>query len=90
MEKGKRDVRIWQAAAADRRGRASLVVTAAACSSTGGKKAEEAAAGGATAGKADTPEMTIAMITHARARRHLLGHHPKGAEAAAAKDNVDL
>ena len=68
----------------------SLVVTAAACSSSGGKKAEEAAAGGAAAGQADTPQMTIAMITHAAPGDTFWDIIRKGAKAAAAKDNVDL
>ena len=42
---------------------ALLLFAAAACSSTGGKQ-EEAPAAGANAGQANTPEMTVAMITH--------------------------
>jgi len=68
----------------------SLVVTAAACSSSGGKKAEEAAAGGAAAGQADTPKMTVAMITHGAPGDTFWDIIQKGAKAAAAKDNVDL
>ena len=42
---------------------ALLMLAAAACSDTGGKQ-EEAPAAGANAGQANTPEMTVAMITH--------------------------
>ncbi|MPY48032.1 sugar ABC transporter substrate-binding protein [Streptomyces acidicola] len=58
-------------------------------SSSGGKKSEE---GGtvASAGKASTPRMTIAMVTHAPAGDTFWDIIRKGAEAAAAKDNVKL
>ena len=71
-----------------RRWRSGVLLAAAACSSSGGKEAEESAAA-ITAGQADTP------------RDHDRDDHPrapgdtfwdiirKGAEAAAAKDNVD-
>jgi simple sugar transport system substrate-binding protein len=42
---------------------ALVLLAAAACSETGGKQ-EEAPAAGANAGQANTPEMTVAMITH--------------------------
>ena len=64
-------------------------VAAGACSSTGGKKAEESAAG-ITAGKADTPAITIAMITHAAPGDTFWDIIRKGAESASAKDNVTL
>jgi len=67
----------------------SLVVMAAGCSASGGKKAEEDAAG-AAAGKADTPKMTIAMITHGAPGDTFWDIIQKGANSAAAKDNVDL
>jgi simple sugar transport system substrate-binding protein len=66
---------------------AMVLVAAAACSSTGGKQ-EEAPAAGANAGKASTPEMTVAMITHNAPGDTFWDIIRKGAEAAAAKDNV--
>ncbi|GEC03971.1 sugar ABC transporter substrate-binding protein [Streptomyces spinoverrucosus] len=63
---------------------------AAGCSSgSGGKKSEEAAAD-ATVGKADTPRMTVAMITHAAPGDTFWDLIRKGATAAAAKDNIKL
>jgi simple sugar transport system substrate-binding protein len=64
-----------------------LLLVAAACSSTGGKQ-EEAPAAGANAGKASTPEMTVQMVTHAAPGDTFWDIIRKGAEAAAAKDNV--
>jgi simple sugar transport system substrate-binding protein len=66
---------------------AMLLVVAAACSSTGGKQ-EEAPAAGANAGKANTPEMTVQMVTHGAPGDTFWDIIRKGAEAAAAKDNV--
>jgi simple sugar transport system substrate-binding protein len=66
---------------------ALLLLAAAACSETGGKQ-EEAPAAGANAGQANTPEMTIAMITHGAPGDTFWDIIRKGAEAAAAKDNV--
>ncbi|MFF8970175.1 sugar ABC transporter substrate-binding protein [Streptomyces sp. NPDC014995] len=63
---------------------------AAGCSSgSGGKKSEEGGAA-ASAGKADTPRMTVAMITHASPGDTFWDLIRKGAQAAAAKDNVKL
>ncbi|MFD8045903.1 sugar ABC transporter substrate-binding protein [Streptomyces chartreusis] len=63
---------------------------AAGCSSgSGGKKSEEGS-GDAAAGKATTPRMTVAMITHAAPGDTFWDLIRKGAEAAAAKDNVKL
>jgi simple sugar transport system substrate-binding protein len=59
-----------------------------ACSSSGGKQTTASAAN--TAGKASTPRMTIAMITHQAPGDTFWDIIRKGAEAAAAKDNVDL
>jgi simple sugar transport system substrate-binding protein len=60
-----------------------------ACSSTGGKPAESGnAAGGGQA--ASTPRMKIALITHAAPGDTFWDIIRKGAEEAAAKDNVDL
>jgi simple sugar transport system substrate-binding protein len=66
-----------------------LLVSAGACSSSGGKKAEESTSG-ISAGKADTPAMTIAMITHAAPGDTFWDIIRKGAQSAAAKDNVTL
>src|SRR4029453_2688980 len=59
-------------------------------STTGGKKAEETTGGGAAAGKANTPQITIAMVTHAAPGDTFWDIIRKGAQAAAAKDNVTL
>ncbi|MCX4910596.1 sugar ABC transporter substrate-binding protein [Streptomyces sp. NBC_00878] len=67
---------------------AALIVTG--CSSdSGGKKSEEDT-GAASAGKADTPRMKVAMITHAAPGDTFWDTIRKGAQAAAAKDNVEL
>ncbi|WP_416970719.1 substrate-binding domain-containing protein [Streptomyces sp. 4F14] len=69
---------------------AVTALTLAGCSSaSGGKKAEESARN-ASAGKADTPRMKIAMVTHAPSGDTFWDTIRKGAEAAAAKDNVEL
>jgi simple sugar transport system substrate-binding protein len=71
------------------------VVLLGACSATGGKKAAEAAAaeaagGGLSAGHANTPRYTVAMITHAAPGDTFWDIIRAGAEAAAAKDNITL
>ncbi|MEU0413488.1 sugar ABC transporter substrate-binding protein [Streptomyces griseorubiginosus] len=58
-------------------------------SSSGGKKSEEGSAD-ASAGKATTPRMTVAMITHASPGDTFWDLIRKGAQAAAAKDNIKL
>ncbi|MCS0599739.1 sugar ABC transporter substrate-binding protein [Streptomyces sp. LP11] len=69
---------------------AAAVLALAGCSSSsGGKKAEESAAD-AAAGKADTPRMTVALITHQAPGDTFWDTVREGAEAAAAKDNVKL
>ncbi|TPQ23653.1 sugar ABC transporter substrate-binding protein [Streptomyces sporangiiformans] len=69
---------------------AAAALTLAGCSSSsGGKKAEEGAAE-ASAGKASTPRMTVAMVTHAPQGDTFWDIIRKGAETAAAKDNVKL
>ena len=65
----------------------AVLLLAAACSETGGRQ-EEAPAAGGSAGKANTPEMTVAMITHNAPGDTFWDIIRKGAEAAAAKDNV--
>ncbi|MGP4049142.1 sugar ABC transporter substrate-binding protein [Streptomyces sp. 2A115] len=66
----------------------ALIVTG--CSSdSGGKKSEEGE-DGASAGKATTPRMTVALVTHQAAGDTFWDIVRKGAEAAAAKDNIKL
>jgi len=60
-----------------------------ACSSSGGKQATQTTAGGHAA-VANTPKMTVAMITHQAPGDTFWDIIRKGAEAASAKDNVDL
>jgi simple sugar transport system substrate-binding protein len=60
-----------------------------ACSGQGGKPADTAAAGGGGQ-VASTPQMTVAMVTHAQLGDTFWDIVRKGAEAAAAKDNVKL
>jgi simple sugar transport system substrate-binding protein len=68
---------------------AGALLAAGCSSSSGGKKSEEGGAA-AAAGKAGTPRMTVAMITHAEPGDTFWDLIRKGAEAAAAKDNVKL
>lgn len=69
---------------------AAAALTLAGCSSgSGGKKAEERAAN-ASAGRATTPRMTVALITHQAPGDTFWDIVRKGAEAAAAKDNIKL
>ncbi|QQM39308.1 sugar ABC transporter substrate-binding protein [Streptomyces liliifuscus] len=67
---------------------AALIVTG--CSSDSGGKQSEEDTGNASAGKADTPRMKVAMITHAAPGDTFWDTIRKGANAAAAKDNVEL
>lgn len=69
---------------------AAAALTLAGCSSgSGGKKAAEGGPG-APAGKADTPRMTVALVTHQASGDTFWDIVRKGAEAAAAKDNIKL
>jgi simple sugar transport system substrate-binding protein len=69
---------------------AAAVLLVAGCSSgSGGKRAEESG-NDVSAGKAGTPRMTVAMITHAAPGDTFWDTIRKGAQAAAAKDNVKL
>jgi simple sugar transport system substrate-binding protein len=69
---------------------AAAALTLAGCSSSsGGKKAEESQSG-AAAGKATTPRMTVALVTHQAPGDTFWDIVRKGAQAAAAKDNVKL
>ena len=67
---------------------ACLVAFVASCSSTGGKPRESG--GGMGAGHADTPRVTIAMVTHGPPGDTFWDLIRKGAQTAAAKDNIDL
>ena len=72
-----------------------LALVLAACSSTGGKEAQQDAAQagagtGVAAGHANTPQFTIAMITHAAPGDTFWDIIRHGALAASAKDNVTL
>ncbi|MER7802381.1 sugar ABC transporter substrate-binding protein [Streptomyces parvulus] len=70
---------------------AAAALTLAGCSSgSGGKKADEEGESGASAGKANTPRMTVALVTHQAPGDTFWDIVRKGAEAAAAKDNVKL
>jgi len=68
---------------------AAALLVAGCSSSSGGKKADEAG-NNISAGKATTPRMTIAMITHAAPGDTFWDTIRKGAQTAAAKDNVKL
>ncbi len=70
---------------------AALALGATGCSSSGGKQEEQAAANGQAAGQAaKTPRLTIAMITHEAPGDTFWDKIRAGAQAAAAKDNVEL
>ncbi|WP_405475922.1 sugar ABC transporter substrate-binding protein [Streptomyces canus] len=69
---------------------AGALLAAGCSSSSGGKQSEDNSADGASAGKASTPRMTIAMITHAEPGDTFWDIVRKGAQAAAAKDNIKL
>ena len=66
---------------------AMAALALAACSSSGGKQTEE---GGGSAGGVDTPEMTVAFITHAEPGDTFWDQVRAGAEDAAKKNNVKL
>ncbi|MFJ9353110.1 sugar ABC transporter substrate-binding protein [Streptomyces mirabilis] len=68
---------------------AGTLLAAGCSSSSGGKKSEEGSAD-ASAGKATTPRMTVAMVTHASPGDTFWDLVRKGAQAAAAKDNIKL
>ncbi|MEU3933824.1 sugar ABC transporter substrate-binding protein [Streptomyces sp. NPDC029044] len=63
---------------------------AAGCSSSSGGKKSEAGGTDAAAGKATTPRMTVALVTHAAPGDTFWDLIRKGAQAAAAKDNIKL
>jgi simple sugar transport system substrate-binding protein len=65
-----------------------LALGLASCSSTGGKPASSG--GGMGGGQANTPRMTVAMITHEVPGDSFWDLIRKGAQAAADKDNIEL
>lgn len=67
---------------------AVMATSLAACSATGGRKAMEQSS--VTAGKATTPKMTVALVTHSAPGDTFWDIVRKGAEDAAAKDNIKL
>ncbi|WP_347354128.1 sugar ABC transporter substrate-binding protein [Intrasporangium sp.] len=67
---------------------AATAVTLAGCSSSGGRSADQASTQGA--GKASTPTMTVSFITHSPTGDTFWDIVRRGAEVAAAKDNVQL
>ncbi|GAA3705616.1 substrate-binding domain-containing protein [Gordonia hankookensis] len=67
---------------------AAAVALMTACSSTGGKP--DSGGGGMNAGSADTPRFSVAMVTHGPPGDTFWDLIRKGAETAAAKDNIDL
>ena len=67
---------------------ASVLIVLTACSGTGGKP--RSTGGGMNAGQADTPRFTIAMVTHGPPGDTFWDLIRKGAETAAAKDNIEL
>ncbi|MBA4860737.1 sugar ABC transporter substrate-binding protein [Streptomyces sp. PSKA54] len=69
---------------------AAAALLAAGCSSSSGGKQAEEDSGTASAGKASTPRMTVALVTHQAPGDTFWDIVRKGAEAAAAKDNVKL
>ena len=70
---------------------AALLIAAAltSCSSTGGKP-RSTDSGGKAAGTADTPHKVVAMIGHYGPGVAFADLIRKGAETAAAKDNIEL
>ncbi|HEX5566949.1 MAG TPA: sugar ABC transporter substrate-binding protein [Streptomyces sp.] len=69
---------------------AAGVLLAAGCSSSSGGKQSQEDSGGAPAGKADTPRLKIALVTHAAPGDTFWDLVRKGAQTAAKKDNVEL
>ncbi|ANW17425.1 sugar ABC transporter substrate-binding protein [Streptomyces clavuligerus] len=71
---------------------AVLVASLAGCSSTGGKRAEDARKAQAAAGKAavSTPRWTFSMVTHSGDGDTFWDIVQRGAEEAAAKDNINF
>jgi simple sugar transport system substrate-binding protein len=68
----------------------AVTMGAAACSSQGGRQEEQQAAAPAGGQVAQTERLTIAMVTHEAPGDAFWDKIRSGAQAAAAKDNVDL
>jgi simple sugar transport system substrate-binding protein len=68
---------------------ATLAVTATACSSQGGKQEEQGGAAAGAVNAAAGPRLKFAMITHAPAGDTFFDIIRKGADAAAAANNVE-
>lgn len=68
---------------------AALALSLAACSSTGGKQ-QDTSSSDSGAKVADTPKLTIAMVTHETPGDTFWDKIRAGAEAAAKKDNITL
>jgi simple sugar transport system substrate-binding protein len=68
---------------------ACLAVSTAACSSQGGAQEEEKSSGGGGANAAAGPKLKMAMVTHAPAGDTFFDIIRKGADAAAARNNVE-
>ncbi|WP_405923186.1 substrate-binding domain-containing protein [Streptomyces sp. NBC_00035] len=66
---------------------AAVCLLAAGCSSSGGS---ESGSDAAPAGQADTPRLKVALITHSAPGDVFWELVQKGAQAAAAKDNIEL
>ncbi|OAH09662.1 sugar ABC transporter substrate-binding protein [Streptomyces jeddahensis] len=69
---------------------AAAALLAAGCSSSSGGKQAEEDSGTTSAGKASTPRMTVALVTHQAPGDTFWDIVRKGAQAAAAKDNIKL
>ena len=69
---------------------AAAALTLAGCSSSSGGKKAEQSANSVSAGKADTARMTVALVTHQAPGDTFWDIVRKGAQAAAAKDNIKL
>ncbi|NEA64760.1 substrate-binding domain-containing protein [Streptomyces sp. SID12488] len=86
MDRSSRSRRIAPVVAA---AAAAALVLAGCSSSSGGKKSEDSSAD-ASAGKATTPRMTVALVTHQAPGDTFWDIVRKGAQAAADKDNIKL
>jgi simple sugar transport system substrate-binding protein len=70
-------------------GAAAVLLVTGCASGSGGKQADESTSG-IPAGKADTARLKVALITHQAPGDTFWDLVRKGAQAAAAKDNIDL
>ncbi|MEU3756625.1 sugar ABC transporter substrate-binding protein [Streptomyces olivoreticuli] len=87
MDRTSRTSRRFAALAAA--GATAALITTGCASGTGGKAAEETTAA-APAGKATTPRLKVAFVTHGAPGDTFWDRVRKGAQAAAAKDNIEL